>query len=136
MSRISGPLLDRIDIHVEVPAVEYKELRSDRPGLSSEAMYGQVVTAREAQAIRFEGAKILTNSQMPNRLVKQHCQLDGQAEAILEQAMQGLALSARAYNKVLKVARTIADIEGQANIGVDHVSEAIQYRSLDRGVWR
>ena len=81
-------------------------------------------------------AKILTNAHMPNKLVKKHCALDGHAEAILEQSMQELALSARAYTKILKVARTIADIEAAPDINVEHISEAIQYRSLDRGLWR
>ena len=136
MAKISGPLLDRIDIHIEVPAVEYRDLSSARPGQSSAEMYGLVMAARERQTARLEGAKLLTNAQMPNRLVEKHCRLDGSTAAILEQAMHELALSARAYNKILKVARTIADIEGNDDIQIEHVSEAIQYRNLDRGLWR
>ena len=136
MSKISGPLLDRIDIHIEVPAVEYRDLSSDHAGQSSEEMRALVARARAAQTARFQRAKILTNAHMSNRLVKKHCQLDGPTEAILAQAMHELALSARAYTKILKVARTIADIEASADIRVEHVSEAIQYRSLDRALWR
>ena len=136
MAKISGPLLDRIDIHIEVPAVEYRDLKSDRPGQGSGEMRGQVLAARELQTARFQGTKTLLNAQMSNRLVKQHCQLDGGAEAMLQQAMTELALSARAYTKILKVARTIADIERATDIRIEHISEAIQYRSLDRALWR
>ncbi len=136
MSRISGPMLDRIDIHIEVPAVEYQELRSDRPGRSSAEMYEQVIEARQAQGERFKGSRTRTNAQMSSRLVRQHCRLDGRAEAMLEQAVHELALSARAYTKILKVARTIADIDGRADIGVEHIAEAVQYRNLDRMLGR
>ena len=136
MSKISGPLLDRIDIHIEVPAVDYRDLRSERDGQSSAEMSLTVAAARQAQLDRFAGTRTLTNGHMTQAQIKAHCQLDGQAEAILRQAMTELALSARAYTKILRVARTIADIEAAQSIRLEHVSEAIQYRSLDRALWR
>ena len=133
MSRISGPLLDRIDIHVEVPAAPYSELRSDVPTLSSREMRDQVDAARNTQTERFAGTGTFTNAGMSSRLVKAHCTLEAEAESVLEQAMTSLALSARAYTKILKVSRTIADLEGCAAIQGCHVAEVIQLRALDRG---
>ena len=106
MSKISGPLLDCIDIHIEVPAVEYRDLSADLGGQGSAEMREMVAAARNAQTARVHRAKILTNAHMSNRLVKRHCHLDGRTEAILEQAMHELALSARAYTKILKMSRT------------------------------
>lgn len=132
-ARISGPLLDRIDIHVEVPAVPYKDLAGKTPAESSEAIRQRVSTARAIQSRRFKRSKIHCNAQMRSRQIRSHCQIDGPSEGLLETAVDKLGLSARAYNRILKIARTIADLEGQTEIQVHHLSEAIQYRSLDRG---
>ncbi len=132
-SKISGPLLDRIDIHVEVPAVPYKELKGEFDAESSENIRKRVTTTRTIQSKRFKRTKIYCNSQMTNRHIKQHCKIDETSSNILESALDKFGLSARAYNRILKIARTIADLEGSADIKVDHVSEAVQYRNLDRG---
>jgi magnesium chelatase family protein len=133
--RISGPLLDRIDLHVEVPLVDYRSLSSSRKGESSVAIRQRVVAAREVQAERFrQSPGAMTNSSMSSRLVREHCQLDTESSAFLEQAMEHLNFSARAHDRILKVARTLADLEGEARIRSPHVLEAIQYRSLDRGL--
>lgn len=131
-SKISGPLLDRIDIHCEVPAVRFKELSSGRSGEPSAEIKKRVDKARRAQAERFVGSGIYSNSQLPSRLMKKYCSLGSEASRLIEKAVERLGLSARAYTRVLKVARTIADLEGAAEIAAAHVSEAIQYRSLDR----
>ncbi len=133
-SRVSGPLIDRFDIHLAVPAVPYKELSDDTAGESSEAIRERVVRARELQLTRFKGGRRYSNSQMKTRHIKKHCVLAAAAGSLLEAAMQKLALSARAYTRVLKLSRTIADMEGAGEIEAHHVSEAIQYRTLDRGV--
>jgi len=131
--RISGPLLDRIDLHVEVPLVDYKELSSAVSGEKSESIRERVITAREVQAERFQGTQnLLTNASMPSRQVRAHCQLDSESSKLLEQAMEQLNFSARAYDRILKVARTLADLEGQKDIGSVQIMEAIQYRTLDR----
>ncbi|NQT14409.1 MAG: ATP-binding protein [Planctomycetes bacterium] len=135
LSGISGPLLDRIDLQIDVPPVDYKDLRGVTPGESSASMLAQVVRAREIQTRRFRDDGILANGRMGTPQVKKHCELAGDAEAILKQAMDQFALSARAYSKILKVSRTIADLDSSDDIGVEHVSEAIQYRSLDRNLW-
>lgn len=131
-SRISGPLLDRIDIHVEVPALNYKELASINPGESSEEIRRRVNMARRRQKERFGGKSIHCNAQMNSRLIKKFCALDTESHKLLEVAVNRLGLSARAYNRILKIARTIADLEGESSISPVHISEAIQYRSLDR----
>jgi len=131
-ARISGPLLDRIDIHLEVPAIQYRELADKRPGRSSEEMSKLVRVARSVQEERFQGRKIYSNSQMTNRDIKRYCVLDEKSEALLRHAMQELSLSARAYHKILKVARTLADLAAADEIKQEHVLEAIQFRSLDR----
>ncbi len=131
-SRISGPLIDRIDIHVTVPAVPFDDLRRQKPGTDSKLMREQVVAARGRQRERFGENKTMLNGRMGPRLVRKHCPLDGACEQILKQAMSELGLSARAHDKVLRMARTIADLEGGENITADHLSEAIQYRRLDR----
>ncbi len=159
MSKISGPLLDRIDIHLEVPALHHSELVSTTKGETSAEIREKVNKARDLQLGRYkpdcaprsgrlakktdesinysgEDGKALTNSRMSSKQVKKHCVLDSHTETLLQQAMMELGLSARGYDKILKVARTIADLEGGENIKVEHISEAIQYRSLDRGLCR
>ena len=131
-SKISGPLLDRIDIHIEVPSIAYRDLANKQEGTSSTEMRKSVIQAREIQTQRFKNEKILTNSRMNNRQIKKYCKLDDESEALLKQAIDELGLSARAYTRILKVARTISDIENSEHIQVQHISEAIQYRSLDR----
>ena len=131
-SRISGPLMDRIDIHIEVPAVRYRDLTGEASGEDSEAIKGRVNRARELQRQRFDGKRIYCNAQMAPRFLKKYCQIGEDSKALLEQAIDKLGLSARAYTRILKIARTIADLEGVEAIASQHISEAIQYRSLDR----
>ena len=136
VSKISGPLLDRIDIHIEVPAVKYKELRSKGDVEPSAAVRERVVAARNVQLKRFAGEKMVyANSQMPPKLIRTHCQISADGEKILETAIQRMGLSARAHDRILKVARTIADLDETADIESKHLSEAIQYRTLDRTYW-
>lgn len=134
LARISGPLVDRIDIHIDVPAVPYRDLRDDREGTDSASMRGQVVQARGRQARRFAGDNCRANARMTSRQVRQYCKLDGAGEQMMKQAVYELGLSARAHDKVLKVARTIADLEDSEQIQSQHVGEAIQYRRLDRSL--
>jgi magnesium chelatase family protein len=131
-SRISGPLLDRIDIHIEVPAIKYKELADSTAREPSASIRERVNTARRVQLQRFAGMPIYCNAQMGARELRTHCRIEPAGERLLELAINRLGLSARAYTRILKVSRTIADLEGAANIEAHHVSEAIQYRSLDR----
>jgi magnesium chelatase family protein len=131
-SRISGPLLDRIDIHIEVPAVRYRELVDRSQGESSLAIRERVNRARDLQLARFTGSALYCNAQMGARDFQAWCQVDAAGERLLELAVNRLGLSARAYTRILKVARTIADLEGSGPIQPHHLSEAIQYRSLDR----
>jgi magnesium chelatase family protein len=133
MSRISGPLLDRIDLHIEVPAVPYQELAAKQDGTSSASMREQVLRARAAQAKRFDGHRL--NGRMTSRQLRRHCVLDSESQGLLKTAMENLGLSARAHDRILRVARTIADIEGAAQIEPPHLTEAIGYRSLDRKLW-
>jgi magnesium chelatase family protein len=137
VSRISGPLLDRIDIHVEVPAVHYKELRGSAAAEGSGEIRARVLSARERQRQRFKaaGEKIYSNAQMSTRQIRAYCELGPDAERLLERAMQQQGLTARAHDRILKVARTIADIEGAESLAVPHIAEAIQYRTLDRSYW-
>ncbi len=130
--RISGPLLDRIDIHVDVPPLEYRDLATSRPAEPSDAIRERVVEARRRQLDRFAGVGFFANSRMERRHVRRYCQLDDDGRLLLRQAMDALGFSARAYDKILKVARTIADLEGSEGIHAHHVSEAINYRTLDR----
>lgn len=132
LSRISGPLIDRIDIHIEVPSVPFRELRSKHDGSDSATMREQVQHAREIQRERFGRHTTTLNGQMSSRELRKHCQLDDISEQVLRQALTELGLSARAHDKILRVARTIADLAGQDRITSDNVSEAIMYRRLDR----
>jgi magnesium chelatase family protein len=132
-SRVSGPLLDRIDIHLEVPAVPYRDLAGMPPEESSAAIRGRVVRAREIQRERFRNRPgVHANARMAARDVRRHCPLSPPVEGLLREAVTRLALSARAFHRVLKIARTIADLDGSEALAPNHVSEAIQYRSLDR----
>jgi magnesium chelatase family protein len=136
VSKISGPLLDRIDIHIEVPSVKYKELRGNGEIESSAAVRERVMRARQVQLERYRGEKSLyANSQMPPRLVRKFCTLSPEGEKLLESAILRLGLSARAHDRILKVSRTIADLEARPAIEPKHLSEAIQYRTLDRTYW-
>jgi len=132
-SRISGPLMDRIDIHVEVPAVPHTDMRQGPGGEPSRTVRVRVSEARKIQRERFEKTKISCNARMGNRHIKRHCILDAASMHLLDSAMERLALSARAYHRILKIARTIADLSQAKAIAPEHVAEAIQYRSLDRG---
>ena len=134
-SRISGPLLDRIDLHVEVPAVPHGELDGERESEPSAAIRARVVSARGRQAVRFKGTRIWTNSQMPAKQVRKHCPLERESRDLLASACEQFGLSARAYDRILKVARTIADLEGAEIPSTAHVAEALQYRVLDRNSW-
>jgi magnesium chelatase family protein len=131
-SRISGPLLDRIDLHVEVPAVAYRDLSDRRDGEDSSDISGRVVRARTVQQQRFSGSRVHCNAQMNSRLIRKHCELDPAGHRMLELAGDKLGFSARSYSRILKVARTIADLDGSATIHEAHLAEAIQYRNLDR----
>jgi len=136
MSKISGPLLDRIDIHIEVPAVKYKELSSTVKSETSQQVRDRVIETREIQHKRFEkNPNIFNNGGMSSKEVRNFCQLDSAGAELLKMAMTKLGLSARAYDRILKVSRTIADLEKSENILPQHISEAIQYRSLDRELW-
>jgi magnesium chelatase family protein len=137
VAKISGPLLDRIDIQIEVPAVQYKELRGGAAAEDSAHIRARVMAARERQHQRFLKAKekIYANAQMSTRQIRAHCELGADAERLLERAMQQQGLTARAHDRILKVARTIADLEGTESLTVAHLAEAIQYRTLDRSYW-
>ncbi len=137
VAKISGPLMDRIDIHVEVPAVQYKELRGGAAAEGSAQIRARVMAARERQRLRFKAhkEKIYANAQMNTRQIRAFCELGQDAERLLERAMQQQGLTARAHDRILKVARTIADLEGAESLSVAHLAEAIQYRTLDRSYW-
>jgi magnesium chelatase family protein len=148
VSKVSGPLLDRIDIHIEVPAVQYKELRGGASAEGSAEIRTRVLAARELQHDRFASdavrskptgravsRAIFSNSQMNTQQIRVYCELSSDAERLLERAMQQQGLSARAHDRILKVSRTIADLAGEQDIAVKHIAEAIQYRTLDRSYW-
>jgi magnesium chelatase family protein len=137
LSKISGPLLDRIDLHVEVTPVSYDELASsNRPSETSEDIAQRVLLARERQVERFKDeATIYANAQMPSRMVHEVCEVDKAGLLLVKKAMERLQLSARAYDRILKVARTAADLAGSDKIKHEHLAEAIQFRSLDREGW-
>jgi magnesium chelatase family protein len=137
ISKISGPLLDRIDIHIDIPAVNYKEMRSTNEPENSPRILERVIRARQIQLKRFSSGreKLYCNAQMSPRHIRAFCDLSPDCERLLERAMTQQGLSARAHDRILKVARTIADLEGTANLEPKHIAEAIQYRTLDRTFW-
>jgi len=136
LNKISGPLLDRIDIHVEVVPVPFKELSEARNGEKSAQVRERVVKARKIQEERYQEKKnIHCNAQMTSRQLREICKIDSTGQLMLKNAMDKLSLSARAYDRILKVSRTIADLEGSATILSEHLAEAIHYRSLDRESW-
>ena len=136
LGRISGPLLDRIDLHVEVPAVKFREMAGEKTGESSAEIRNRVIAARQRQQLRFaHKPKVTCNARMGPKELKDFCTLDDGTKESLKMAMTELNFSARAYDRILKVARTIADLADVEIISGEHVSEAIQYRSLDRQLW-
>ena len=136
MGKVSGPLLDRIDIHVEVPAADFNELNNKRLGTSSETIREMVTLARKAQLERFDGMPIMYNAQMSSKQIRQFCKLDKPWVDSLRHNVNELGLSARAHDKVLRLARTIADLDAATDITLDHLNEAINYRMLDRDAWQ
>ena len=136
LGRISGPLLDRIDLHLEVPSVPYADLSRPGDGTTTAVMREQVLAARAAQATRFQGTPVAVNGRMSSRDVRRFCPLDEPARKLLGQAMADLGLSARAHDRILRVARTVADLAGAAEIGAGHLAEAVGYRTLDRKLWQ
>ncbi len=136
MAKVSGPLMDRIDLHIEVPAVKYKELASKEMGEGSGSIRERVVKAREIQVERFRGRKgLYSNADMQSKEIREYCRIDAQGEELLKMAITKLGLSARAYDRILKVSRTIADLAATQEIRPEHISEAIQYRTLDRNLF-
>jgi magnesium chelatase family protein len=135
LGRISGPLLDRIDIHVEVPQVKFREITSQAASESSADIRARVVAARRIQQARLRGRRISCNARMGSRELKEFCTIPDETLEMLKVAMQEMQLSARAYDRILKVARTIADLAGAERLHSDHVGEAVQFRSLDRQLW-
>ena len=136
LGRISGPLLDRVDLHVEVPQVKFQEITAKRDGEPSAAIRERIIAARQLQEKRFDGNVRLTcNARIQAREIKQYCQLGDEPKNLLRMAMSELNLSARAYDRILKVSRTIADLAGADEITSEHLSETLQYRTLDRQLW-
>jgi magnesium chelatase family protein len=136
LGRISGPLLDRVDLHIEVPAVKFREMTAERTGESSAQIRDRVIAARQRQTARFAGRpRVTCNARMGTKELQAHCALDESTLELLKMAMTTMNLSARAYDRILKVARTIADLAGLERIVADHISEAVSYRSLDRQIW-
>lgn len=135
LGKVSGPLLDRIDLHIEVPPVEYDQLSAKQKGESSEDIRRRVNAARQVQQKRFAGTDIVSNARIPTSRLKEYCPLTPAANTLLKGAFERMGLSARAYDRLLKVARTIADLDGSAVIDTPHIAEAIQYRNLDRKYW-
>ena len=136
MSKISGPLLDRIDIHIEVTPVKYQKLNSEEKVETSAEIKERVNKARKIQFERYKKYNIYSNGELTPKLIEQYCKIDKKGKEILQTSFEKLGLSARTYGKILKVARTIADLDGKENISVKHLAEAIQYRSLDRKYWK
>lgn len=136
LSKVSGPLLDRLDIHIEVPQVDFKKLSDDEKGESSAEIKKRVDRARKIQQKRFEGTNIKCNAKMSASVTRKYCKIGEKEKAFLEKSFEKLGLSARAYDKILRVARTIADLDGCENIELAHLTEAVQYRSLDRKFWK
>ncbi len=136
LSRVSGPLLDRIDLHIQVPSVKYKELVAEEKSESSEAIRERILAARRIQSGRLAAYSFYCNAQMTPRLSRRFSKPDAECDKLIEDAITRLGLSARAYDRILRVSRTIADLEGVESIQARHVSEAIQYRTLDRVYWQ
>jgi magnesium chelatase family protein len=136
LAKISGPLLDRIDLHIEVNPVPFEQLRNRESGEPSASIRERVVKARNIQTRRYLNEKeIYANAQLTPKLQKKHCEIDSAGEGLLKNAVERLGFSARSYARILKVARTIADLDASENIATQHLAEAIQYRSLDRDGW-
>jgi magnesium chelatase family protein len=135
LSRISGPLLDRLDLHVEVPAVEFDELDKRQKSEPSHKIKARVNNARAIQQERYKEHGITCNARLTPALMREYCGLTDEARALLKKSFELMGLSARAYDRILKVSRTIADLDGSSNIEINHVAEAVQYRSLDRKYW-
>ena len=136
LSRVSGPLLDRLDLHVEVPAVNYDELNSNTVSESSAEIKARVNAARQLQTERYKGTSVRCNARLTPSTLKQFCIMDDRASMMLKTAFEKMGFSARAYDRVLKVSRTIADLDGSEVISVRHIAEAVQYRNLDRKYWQ
>jgi magnesium chelatase family protein len=135
LNKLSGPLMDRIDMQIEVDAITYDDLKQETVEEPSYVIKARVTKAREIQTKRFEGTPIHNNSGMNSAMVKKYCKLNADCERVLQNAFEKLKLTARAHDRILKVARTIADLEGSENIELNHLVEAINYRSLDRKYW-
>lgn len=135
-ARISGPLLDRLDIHIEVPPVPFRQLSDQTVGTTSEKMKTDVQAAREMQQRRFGKSSLRLNGRMTPSQIRKFCKLESDAESLLKNAMEEMGLSARAHDKILRIGRTIADLEACDNINANHLSEAINYRALDKAYWK
>lgn len=135
LNKVSGPLLDRIDIHIETPQLKYEDLRKEETGETSLSIRQRIIKTKKIQIERFKKEKIYNNSQMSPRLIKKYCRLNKESESLLKQAILELGISARAHDKMLKISRTIADMEEKENIEIHHLAESIQHRSLDRNYW-
>jgi len=135
LARISGPVLDRIDIHIEVPRLKPEELEQFGTGESSAVVCDRVCAARARQSARFRGSSLHCNADMTSAAVREFCRLEDEVASLLGAAVDQFGLSARAYDRILKVSRTIADLEGATDLAVHHVAEAVQYRALDRKLW-
>ena len=136
MGRISGPLLDRIDLHIEVPPVPFEDLSKPGDGTGSAGMREQVFAARAIQLQRFGPGAGGLNGRMTSKQIRKHCVLDAEGQGVMKDAMEALGLSARAHDRILRVARTVADLAGSEGITADHVAEAIGFRTLDRKLWQ
>ena len=136
MGKLSGPFLDRIDLHIEVKPIEYKKISSDDTIETSKEIRERVNRARRIQIERYKGLNIYSNSELSPGLMQEFCKLDSQSKEILRKAFERLGLSGRAYGRILKVSRSIADLEGAKDIKPTHIAEAIQYRNLDRKYWK
>ena len=136
INKISGPLLDRFDIHIEVPMVKYEKLNASTYEETSEEIKKRVNSARKIQKERYQGYNIFSNSELTTNMLEIYCKLNNESNFIMQKSFDKLGLSVRAYSKILKVARTIADLDSSENILTHHLTEAIQYRSLDRKYWR
>ena len=136
IAKISGPLLDRIDIHIDVPAVKVRELSEQEAAEGSAEIRARVKQARQLQQERYAGENVFCNAQMTPRLLRKYCQLEVATQTMLERAITKYGLSARAYDRILKVSRTIADLEGVEQVSGDHIAEAVNFRTLDRNYWQ